>query len=266
MFGEIVLYLSTKASRDARRFGLVTQAIGLWSRSRRQKRDWSEHYQRCQGFIRAAIADDPVGGTAVILGSGLVADIPLDALVARFDRVILVDIVHLKPVRRMLGGDPRFSDKVVFDERDLTGRLALIHTDPFARSDPLLDLKQDPTVRLVVSANCLSQLPRPLATYLGQMSRLPDTEVDAICADVIRDHLGDLADFAARVILLTDTSYSQISAKGSAIERHDLVFGTPLPPADACWDWVVAPKGEIRGGVTNIHHVSAYADFEQRSR
>jgi hypothetical protein len=258
LLAELGHYLIPRARPDIRRAGLLRQAVSLWSRSGRRKREWGAHYARCHAFIEAAISGDAPGRTVVVLGSGLVADIPLHHLATRFVRIVLVDAVHLAGVRWRLAADRRLAGKLTFDTRDLTGRLA--HPDVRAAISPLADLHADPGIDLVISANCLSQLPRPIDVALTRRG-LEDAAVERACRAVIDAHLADLAAFSCRTILLTDTAFSEIDAAGRVIERSDLLFGRVLPQPDAEWDWEVAPKGELRGGASFRHHVAAYEAF-----
>jgi hypothetical protein len=260
VLGEILLYLNSGASRLARRSGLLTDAIGLWSRSRRRKRQWALHYARCHGFVREVLADRPLARKVVILGSGLVEDVPLDVLAARFETILLVDIVHLKPVRRRLEDDPRFHGKLVFVELDLTGLLEGIHARtplPLKWQDPLDGLMADPDIDLVISAMCLSQLPRAIDKQLAQTS-LTQQECEAICRSVVEQHLSALAKFPCETILLSDTSYTEIAADGRDLAQHDLLWGVALPEPQARWEWEVAPKGEVSGGISYRHQVGAW--------
>jgi hypothetical protein len=260
LFREIALYLTARADRIARRSGLVTQAVGLWSRAMRRRREWGLHYARCHGFIREALADRPVGGTVMVLGSGLVEDVPLDVLAARFERIILVDIVHLKPVQRRILADPRFAKKVQFETSDLTGLLAALDAREPVNGDaahPIDALVERFSPDGVISAMCLSQLPRAISEKLAQTS-VADNEQAAICRSVVQAHLAALARCNGLALLLSDLSYTEISAAGHVLANHDLLHGVALPDPLASWDWDVAPKGEVSGGISYRHHVGAW--------
>ena len=99
MLAELALYLATPVPRAIRRHGLLRESIGLWSRGLRQRKAWAEHTRRCKAVVAQSLAGLTLHRTAVVLGSGLVRDVPMDLLVQRFDKVVLVDAVHLWPVR-----------------------------------------------------------------------------------------------------------------------------------------------------------------------
>ncbi len=93
------LSLVNPAPLRLRRRGYVRQSGLLHARSRRCRAAWAPHLARARGVILAA-AEATVGrGSAVVLGSGLLDDVPLDSLAKLFDRVTLVDAVHPWPAR-----------------------------------------------------------------------------------------------------------------------------------------------------------------------
>jgi hypothetical protein len=124
------------------------------------------------------------------------------------------------------------------------------------REDVLVELRKNATIRLVISANCLSQLPRALLRQLERQRR-DETTMDQLGAAIIGDHLDDLKRFSAPVILLTDTTYSEVDGAGKVLSRHDLLHGVALPRSETEWDWDVAPPGEARRKTGFQHHVIA---------
>ncbi len=265
VIAELFLYLTSGASRVARRSGLLTLSIGLWSRANRRRREWAPHYARCHGFIRETLADLPAGRKAVILGSGLVEDVPLDLLAARYQNIVLVDIVHLKPVMRRIGRNPRLAGKVSFLTRDLTGLLEALqagHVEQAPdRVNPIADLEADQQVDLVISAMCLSQLPRAVDKLLAG-SAVPEDAAEAICRSVVESHLRTLQRFSGTRILLSDTAFLEIPADGSTPRGHDLLWGVSLPPPDAQWEWDVAPRGEASRKLGFLHQVGAWRNLQ----
>ncbi len=99
MLAELALRLLTPAGRMTRRLGLVTESAALWARGLRQRKAWAPHHQHCRTVVAAVVEQLPAHRTVVVLGSGLVRDVPLDLLRKRFARVLLVDAVHLPQVR-----------------------------------------------------------------------------------------------------------------------------------------------------------------------
>jgi hypothetical protein len=61
---------------------------------------WGTHLAVCRDIVRDAALAAKEKRLAVVLGSGLLLDVPVDELCAAFDRVILVDLHHPSPARR----------------------------------------------------------------------------------------------------------------------------------------------------------------------
>jgi hypothetical protein len=109
----------------------------------------------------------------VIIGSGLLLEIPLPILAERFAEVILVDLYHLPKVARQA----RQYGNVTLLARDITGlfdRLAPSLAQG-ALPVPEVILPEAEQAELIVSANCLSQLSgTPLAIVTAQGGFSPD--------------------------------------------------------------------------------------------
>lgn len=257
MLAELALRALTPAAPLARRFGLLQEGVALWSRGLRQREAWEPHQSRCRAVIAEVAAALPRRRKAVVLGSGPARDIPLDVLCASFDQVVLVDIVHLPPLRLKLWRQPRVS----LLDRDLTGAMAWLAGEAEGRQDPLADLADDKSVDLVVSANLLSQLAWPIADWLeanpARAAALP-ADLPARC---IAWHLADLARFSGHVCLISDVEMVERDRLGAIHDRLDLMYGIALPKADESWLWPVAPFGEAERDREYVHKVCAWRRF-----
>jgi hypothetical protein len=258
----LALRLTTRASADIRALGLPGDAVALWSRAQRRAADWAPHEARCHAIVGRAVADLPQRRTVLVLGSGLCRDVPVEPLAQEFATVILVDAVHLWPVRRRFAKHPN----VRFVTADITGAGAWIAGHADAPADVLAPWHADDTVDLVISANVLSQLAIGPEDYLDahpeRAAALPPNLPDALIAA----HLEDLAAFRCRVCLLTDVEMRKERRDGTVIERMDLLGGQALPKPDAAWDWTVAPYGEMARDIARIHIVHGYADLTAAQR
>lgn len=198
----------------------VPKAVGLWSRGRRQARSWAPHLERTRAEI---IAGMPAGGgTAMVLGSGPLFDVPAKEISERY-RMVLVDRAHLYSARRQAPG-------AAFLWRDLTDGLAGL-----------------PAVDWVVSVNILSQLAHGA----------PEWRESA----VIGTHLKALSGLPCPVTLITDISYERRDRRGRVVESFDLLYGRTLPEPDATWTWEVAPFGEEEADVRRVHTVAAFRNW-----
>lgn len=230
MLAELLLTLFTPAGRAARRRGHLAAAVRLWTRATRAGSAWSEHEIACHAAVRYALDQLPPGGTVVVLGSGLVLDVPLADLTDHFDAVILVDAVHLLPIRLQALAWRR--TRLVTADLD----------DPPGRDLGAFLNRFDPA--LVISANVLSQIP------LGRDIADPRAAVDR--------HLAGLASCGAPVLLLTDTDERRLDRTGTVLERLDLLHGRALPQPDASWEWLLAPYGDISRDECLMHAAGSW--------
>jgi hypothetical protein len=205
----------------------INSSVRLWARARRCDRDWAGHEANCKAFVRSHMPER--GRVAVVLGSGLLRDVPVEALSQAFGEVRLYDLQHLASVRLWALG--RGLLNLRFRQRDL--------------SDGLDFLRNDPEVDLVISANLLSQL--------GVAAEL--TGLDA--ADVIKTHVESLRAAPGRKLLVTDVQFDLVLKSAAVIERHDLMHGIVLPEPEASWRWPVAPIGELDPAYEAVHRVVA---------
>lgn len=210
--------------REARE---IRSSVRLWARAARCALDWAQHEEQCKAFVLTHMPER--GRVAVVLGSGLLRDVPIDALSISFREVRLFDLQHLATVRAW--ATMKGLRNLRFMERDLSGGL-----------DFLCD---DPEIDLVISANLLSQL--------GVVAERMDKDA----AGVIAAHLDGLRKAPGLRLLLTDTSYALVLRNGEVAERHDLTHGVALPDAEASWPWPVAPFGELDPAYQAVHQVVA---------
>lgn len=262
MLAELVLRLVTPAGRMTRRLGLLSESVALWSRGLRQRRAWAGHHRRCRGLVSQVVAELPRHRTAVVLGSGLLRDVPLDLLRRRFEHVLLVDAVHLPQIRLRMA----VRRNVTLLTRDLSGVMGWLAGEREARTDPVADLVADDTVDLVISANLLSQLAWPVADWLEENPACAAALPPDLPARCIAWHLEDLSRFAGRVVLLSDVEMIGQDRHGRIVERLDLMRAVALPAADEQWDWAVAPFGEAARDVAFVHRVEAWRDFRLMQR
>lgn len=262
VLAEIAFWCLTPSTLDARRLGYLSAAISLWARGSRCRRDWKTHEARAKAAMIAASETLTQRRTCVVLGSGLLRDVPLDELAARFERVILVDIVHLWPARLKA----LFKRNVEFLDLDLTGTTDMLLNRAPGFSDPLIRLAQDQTIDLVISATCLSQLPLGPEAIIARRKRPSGYVPKNLARQIIDRHLDGLMRLPGRVCLVTDTEVVTRDRSGKVIEREDLLEGVTLPQPDDRWDWIVAPFGEYARDEELVHNVQAYPDFRVARR
>ncbi|WP_405048815.1 MULTISPECIES: hypothetical protein [unclassified Rhizobium] len=237
MITEALLYAATLPLTGKRHRKFIRNSVNLWSRAGRCAGDWADHEEKSRNAIRAAAAGLRQRRTAVVLGSGLLRDVPIDELARDFDTVVLVDLIHLASVRLWLAAKGYRNVRLI--ERDLSGY------DDFAAGqepEPLAFLRGVPYLDFVVSANLLSQIGRGVKRRheAEAAGRMPEDTVERL----ITAHLSGLSELSCRHCLVTDIAYALIDRNGKTHEETDLLHGVTPPPAKAVWTWPVAPLGE----------------------
>jgi hypothetical protein len=226
----------------------IASSVSLLARARRCKTAWAEHEANSQAQVLETVKTMRERRTAVVLGSGLLRDVPIRALSKAFDTVVLVDLVHLSSVRLWLAATGLRNTRLI--HRDLSGfEDAMAGRTP----EPLAFLRQVPYLDLVVSANILSQIGVGCRRRLereGQADRAAD-----IVPALIAAHLEGLGGLPCRSCLITDISYRVTDRQGTVLEEDDLLSSVPVPAHRASWDWPVIPFGEGTGDYQAVHRV-----------
>lgn len=255
MLREALEWFLTPAGPAARKLGYLGESIALEARFRRNRAAWAPHLEAS----RRAVADaaDASEGTAlaVVLGSGPLLDVPLGHLLRRFDRVILVDILHPWRAR----GIARRTPKLFLMEADLSGIADAVVANPrhmpaIRPPDALDGLKPDFTVSL----NLLSQLAQAPWKALGAAGH-PQDALAALHADLARTHLDWLSALPGRRCMIADQAQETEYPDRTEIWRP--LDGLALPAPDRNWDWQIAPAGERGDGAVQTNRVAAWLDL-----
>lgn len=247
MILEALNYAATWPLTSAGHRPFIRSSVNLWARANRCRAAWAEHERQTKAAILKAAEACRQRRTVVVLGSGLLRDVPVMELSRLFDTVVLVDLVHLVSVRGWIAIKGLNNIRLI--ERDLSGLDALLAGKPL---EPLSFLRQVPYLDLVISANLLSQI------GIGASRRLAGQADEAsLVRQVIATHVEGLAQVPAATCLVTDVSYTVIDRAGTAHETHDLMHGVDLGTPSARWDWPVIPFGEESRDYQIVHRVIA---------
>lgn len=255
MLVEWVKHTLIRCPPALKQAGVLYDLIALESRARRLRRVWQPHHETCRRLIEGWAAQTPGRDCAVVLGSGLLLEIPLDALAQRFRRVVLVDLFHMPSVQRVVRRFPG----VELCACDLTG--VLDGLEDAAESghlpEPQAVFPAAAAADLVISANCLSQLslrPAVVAWHGGVL--VPD-QIRRWERALVAAHLAALQALPGVVGLICDTArIGTDDRSGTVQERYDLLHGVSLPPWAAepeQWSWQVAPAPEDHRQIS-YHH------------
>jgi hypothetical protein len=270
MLREWLACALTPAPQTARTLGLVRESIALEARYRRVRRAWAEHLAQSRRFLLDSLATLPRGDTALVIGSGPLLDIPIEDIARRFDRVLLVDLVHPPRIRRALKRWPH----VQAITHDITESLDSLAHAPSAAFEEWLTRSarhvpqrfvNDGRIQWVASVNLLSQLPLPAMAHIARQRPELSPRLEDWALSLMHNHLHYLAAFEARgahVALLADRLRLTLDREGHPLieEPLDAALAPVTGPARASareWDWPVAPKGELPEGLSQHHRVFA---------
>ncbi len=257
MIGEFLRYLTTYAPERVRKFGYLKRLIALEFRAKRCADAWSAHQRRCKNFIVKAADLTEKQNLCVVIGSGLLLEVPIGALSERFDRVILVDIFHMPQVRR--------EAKRYFNVKLLTGDVTGVFAAMKEHRPPGPNVPAPPAripnlkdADLIVSCNCLTQLAGPFTDYFEETRGFSDLDSDKVAYHVMENHAKALANDAAGVAVLI-TDHERFAMQGDkVVSRTDLLKALRLPPSPTMghneeWEWFIAPHPEEHPSHDYVH-------------
>ncbi|NQU61050.1 MAG: hypothetical protein HQ512_07955 [Rhodospirillales bacterium] len=240
MLAEWFKHQLIPAPRHLKDMGYVKELIAIGARHRRCQDAWADHLGLCKKVILDAakgIKPDKV----TILGSGLLLDIPIDALSKTFGEVVLVDIFHMPEIKKCV----KPMKNVRLEAIDVTGVVeatfehALEGALPPAKADAGWLADSD----LVVSANILSQLPLLPMDWVKDKG-YGEEKTEAFARRIIDHHLELLGALPGRVCLLTEFE-RQIADGDEVLQEIDPLFGARIPASGLKWIWNIAPRPEI---------------------
>ncbi len=243
MLAELIEYCLTPCTPEARRLGYLREAVAIRARASRCRAAWRPHLERSRAFIMQAALQCHGHGTALVIGSGALLDIPLAELSGMFDRVLLADIVHPLSARWQAR---RFANArlVTVDVTGLAKHLVANPSDfgAFAtKTSPSFFLEERPD--FTVSANILSQLPLLPLARLKQTGCAPD-ELALVRSRILTGHLEWLNRLPGLVSLITDTQWRIGAAAENPLSALDAPCSTTLrPPHSAKPGSGISPPG-----------------------
>lgn len=240
MIWEIWQHITTKPKiKEVKTMGYLKESIAMIARSKRCKKEWGEHYEHCKRSILQAADRAVQHHTVLILGAGSLNDIPLQELSAKFEKVLLVDLVFLAEARKKAA---QFAN-VELIEHDVTESLAWISEGETMVQSPTAWL-DDSSIDLVVSLNIVTQLPLIPVRWLMTDYKFKEDQVDIVGKQLIFAHLNYLKQFAGEVCLIADREDVEFDKQGHEVDRFDPWWDVEPPKAEFSWQWEVVPLGE----------------------
>lgn len=260
MFAELIEWLTTPCPPPARRLGYLREAIAIRARYRRHRQRWQPHLESTRAFVERAAAIPARKRAAVVLGSGALLDVPIDALAAAYERVELIDIVHPREASRAAARLPN----VLLRTEDISGAVTpLAAMSPETSSPPQLDPppKLAADTDFILSLNLLSQLPDVPYNWLGAHTSIPEPLRRNFAAEIVEQHIAWLSQLACRVALVTDIERCYVAPDGRPHDAWDSIYGATLPSDGARWHWEIAGAGEVHPNLSVRMTVCAFDDF-----
>lgn len=250
-----------------RAMDLDKASLDVEARYKRCANHWKPHLECTRAAILRSAHLAKKRRKAVVLGAGLLHDIPLAELSALFQTVVLVDVVHSRSCRLQASLFPNVSCL----QADVTGTAAFLIQarktgSPLPRLEPDL-FQDDESVDLTVSVNLLSQLGCAPAEFLRTSH--PPGEIRAFQRYLIESHLTYLRQRPGHSALITDVAWSRRPAQppqAPPTERREVLQQVPLPLPAETWEWLIAPAPESDPHHDLIAHVAAYPDWKESNR
>lgn len=244
MLGEWFRYITTFAPERVRKFGYLKNLIKLEARHRQNADAWETHLLNSCTFIVEAAERCPKKEIAVVLGSGLLLEVPLRSLAERFERVYLVDMFHMPQVRAE--AKKFFNVKLLYG--DITGIFAMMKEGEFPGGSIPAPPPRIPHLNdadFIVSANCLTSLAPPFCKYLERTRHLTEFDQDRLTLQIQEAHVQALADAKRSVCaIITETEFFQLSGD-KVVGRKPLTPGLTFPKTATLahnleWQWLVS--------------------------
>ena len=245
MLKEWLNWLTTPCTDEAKKLGYLHEAIAIRERQKRNRKIWNPHLENSKRFILEASVQCPSKNQCVILGSGLLLDVPLDELCETFSEIQLVDMVHLREIRRITAG--RTNIRLI--ECDVTGLAPTLlkgfdETLP-EPAPPSGFFPQKPD--LVVSLNLLSQLALTPGQRAIKSRRFDYEAVETWQQRIQQSHWDWVSTLGNTNCIISDVDRKGIDADGHVKWSEPMIQIGNCPEAQADWTWELASMKEAGG-------------------
>lgn len=265
MLVELYRYWTTPVPKHLRALGFLKESLAMDARYRRCRNHWDTHYQHCRAAILQAVEGVEAKGTskgiAVILGAGSLRDVPLEVLCERFEQVVLVDLLFLKEARKRASHYPN----AVLVEADVTGLLEPFFSHQHSTLSPNLswslpslhELIPFPNSRIdfIVSLNLITQLPIIPVSQRLKKENADNALLNDMAKRLVTDHLALLDQCEGVRCLIADREVNEYDRQMVRMDGFNPAWDVALPECEQTWEWILAPFGELRNDLCQIHRV-----------
>lgn len=264
MLTEVWHYLGVRtAGHGARQLGYAHEAAALQVRHRRCREAWRPHLDATRDTLLAAARRlDGKQRTALIVGGGVIHDLPVAGLLEIFERVVLLDIAFTRPTRRLAESRRGRIELCYWDTTGVVESIA--QTRQIPKRSPLASL-QWPTLTAkpdwIASVNCWLQLPLLPAAWL-QRHGADERELEAFARELIDAHWHWLTVWQTPICMISEVGDRRHAADGSLLDETDyrplLQRYSQQARHTASWTWRLHPSGELPGGAWEDNFVEAW--------
>ena len=261
MLAEWFRHLTTPCDPKLKRMGYLKELISIDARHKRCFEAWAPHLEHSKKLILEAAEGIP-RRRVTVLGSGLLLDIPLEALSGLFEDVVLVDFLHLPATQKRVAEmvNVRLITADLSGVADTTWDHVQEHrTVPLPAPNAETEFCQDSD--LVVSANLLTQLPLAPMGWAQEGGGYGEDDIKTFARAIIDHHLEFLGGLPGRVCLLCETE-RQIMDGGERLQVIDPLFGATLPASGMKWIWTIAPRPEITPNIDLCFRMTGIPDLK----
>jgi len=251
MIGLWLESLLTPCPRYLRRMGFLREQLAIEARYQRNRASWEPHLIRSRAAILAAADSCTQHRTALILGGGLINDVPLAELAGRFQQVVLADILHLPRNRRKAEA---VAPNITCLDFDCTGAVEKLYQAGKVNDEAAITLfrQASPTLPLTLALGCDLTVSINLASQLGYLPAKwlekghPRDEAFSLHlrrAAALR-HLEWLQALPGVRLLIGDRALVVRGLDESEVEREVILGERDLEPPCDTWVWRFAPAPE----------------------
>lgn len=242
MIKEVVQFLFYKSTNFSVSNDHLRESIALISRRKRNLEKWKFHEARCHEAIINFINENINAKKILILGSGILHEIPIEHSSFDNKEIHLVDVVHLSSVKKRVKNKTNIhfiEHEITETEKTILKNKKLIPVVPKAFVDDHFDL--------VISANLLSQLPIHL-TNLILKNKIESDKIKTFCEEVVDNHIQYLKNFTVPTLIIFDKESIYRNHEGKIIESIKTIDPKEFQKAKnnvGEWVWNIAPIPEL---------------------
>ena len=248
MLYELYTSLTTRCPHYVRHMDYLSEAVAMRGRYLHNRSSWQSHLDHTRRSVLSAAEHCPDRGKAVVLGAGLLLDVPLEELSSLFREVVLLDIVFVPEIRKRA---ERYNN-VKLVQHDVTQVAERLYENILRGCTELpLSAPRVPEIdehtNLVISLNILSQLwVIPRSYGLKKLRGLDEEQVDDWCRQIVEAQYTFLRSLPCSVCLIADHEFIKRDREGRIVSQASTLYGLELPEPDAFWTWNIMPRGEDR--------------------